>query len=212
MNNSDTNKCLEQKNTSKLGRPVDKSRDLAILNAALELIAEYGYESVTIEAIAQKAGAGKATLYRRWKSKPQLVADALASILPCEQEIQLWRCKDNLRDYLCELLGVYFGVKDEVRQKVMLSIATTLSRDKELSANVHLDSISKQSCTLRKAIECAIGSNLNKNQLELITNTGPALLFYQLIITGRSIDMSYVEHVVDDLLMPLIELKLCCLK
>lgn len=96
MDKLDYTKCLEQKNTAKLGRPVDKSRDLAILRAALELIAEYGYESVTIEAIAQRAGAGKATLYRRWKSKPQLVADAIAFILPCEQEIEHWRCEDNL--------------------------------------------------------------------------------------------------------------------
>lgn len=208
----DYTKCLEQKNTAKLGRPVDKSRDLAILRATLELIAEYGYESVTIEAIAQRAGAGKATLYRRWKSKPQLVADAIAFILPCEQEIEHWRCEDNLRDYLCELLGIYFGVNDEVRQRVMLSIATTLSRDKELSDAVHLDSISNQCCTLKKAIECAIGNNLSNEQLELITNTGPALLFYQLIITGKSIDLKYVEHVVDDLLIPLIGLSLNSLK
>lgn len=212
MNNLDLSKCLEKKSLIKLGRPIDKSRDLAILTAALDLIAEYGYESVTMEAIAQKAGAGKATLYRRWKSRPQLVADALAFILPCEQEIEHWRCEDNLRDYLCELLGIYFGVNDEVRQKVMLSIATTLNRDKELSDLVHLDSISKQSCTLKKAIECAIGNKVNKEQLELITNTGPALLFYQLIITGKSIDLSYVEHIVDDLLIPIIELKLACLK
>src|SRR5659263_225795 len=127
INKSDFIENVEGKVPGKIGRPVDKLRDLAILKAALELVAEHGYDSVTMDAIALRAHAGKATLYRRWKSKPYLIADAIAFILPCEQKIEHERCEDNLRDYLCELLGIYFGVRDEVRQKVMLSIATTIS-------------------------------------------------------------------------------------
>lgn len=205
------NKCdlienIKRKIPCKLGRPVDKMRDLAILRAALELVAEQGYDSVTMDAIALRAHAGKATLYRRWKSKPYLIADALTFIMPCEQKVEHGRCEDNLRDYLCELFSVYFGVKDEVRQKVMLSIVTSISRDKSLSEAIHLDSITNQTSIFRDTIECITDKKLEEHQLKLLTDVGPALLFYQLIITGKPIEIEYVEHIVDDLIIPLIAL------
>jgi hypothetical protein len=188
------------------GRPVDKMRDQAILRAALELVAEQGYDAVTMEAIAQRACAGKATLYRRWKSKPCLMADALTSILPSQQKVQHERCEDNLRDYLCELLSVYFGVNDQVRQKVMLSIATAIRRDKALSEAIHLDCITNQTNIFIDAIECITDKKLDNQKLKLLADVGPALLFYKLLITGKPIEMEYVEHIVDDLIIPLIAL------
>ncbi|MGH9122000.1 MAG: helix-turn-helix domain-containing protein, partial [Acidimicrobiales bacterium] len=64
------------------GRPLDPSRDEAICQAALTLLAEVGYDRLTVEAVAARAGAGKATVYRRWASKAALVADALNQIAP----------------------------------------------------------------------------------------------------------------------------------
>ncbi len=53
------------------------AREQAILDAALELISEVGYEKVTVDAIAARARASKTTMYRRWAGKSDLVADAL---------------------------------------------------------------------------------------------------------------------------------------
>lgn len=206
INKSEFIENIEKKVPAKIGRPVDKQRDLAILRAALELVSEQGYDCVTMDAIALRAHAGKSTLYRRWKSKPYLMAEAITSIMPCEQEVDHNRCEENLRDYLCELLSIYFGVKDEIRQKVMLSIATAISRDKSLSEAIHLDFITNQTCIFRDTIRCTIGNKLNEQQLKLLADVGPALLCYQLIITGKPIEMKYVEHIVDDLIIPLISL------
>jgi AcrR family transcriptional regulator len=206
MNPCDLIENIKNKVPCKLGRPVDKLRDQAILRAALELVAEQGYDSVTMDAIALRAHAGKATLYRRWKSKPYLMADAITSILPSEQKIQHERCEDNLRDYLCELLSVYFGVNDQVRQKVMLSIATAIGRDKALSEAIHLDAITSQTSIFIDTIECITDKKLDNGKLKLLADVGPALLFYQLLITGKPIEMGYVEHIVDDLIIPLISL------
>jgi len=206
INKSDFIENVEGKVPGKIGRPVDKLRDLAILKAALELVAEHGYDCVTMDSIALRAHAGKATLYRRWKSKPYLIAEAIKSIMPCEQKVDPKRCEDNLRDYLCEVLSIYFGIRDKVRQKVMLSIATAISRDKLLSEALHTDCINNQTCIFSDAIECCINKKLDKEQLKLLADVGPALLFYELIITGKPIKMKYVEHIVDDLIIPLIEL------
>jgi len=205
-NKSDFIENVEEKVPAKIGRPVDKQRDIVILKAALELVAEQGYDSVTMDAIALKAHAGKATLYRRWKSKPYLIAEAIRFMMPCEQKVDTQRCGDKLRDYLCESLSIYFGIKDEVRQKVMLSIATAISRDKLLAEALHSDCITSQTFIFSDAIECTINKKLDEEQLKLLSDVGPALLFFQLIITGKPIEMKYVEHIVDHLIIPLIEL------
>lgn len=65
----------------RVGRPRDPSRDQVILQATLDLLGEGSLGALTMEAVAARAGVGKATLYRRWSSKEQLVVDALATLV-----------------------------------------------------------------------------------------------------------------------------------
>jgi AcrR family transcriptional regulator len=62
----------------RLGRKRDHTRDPEILAAAIDVLAETGFEGMTIDMVAARAKAGKATLYRRWPSKADLVLDAVA--------------------------------------------------------------------------------------------------------------------------------------
>jgi AcrR family transcriptional regulator len=62
------------------GRPRSPEAHRAILAATLALLGELGFERMSIEAIATHAGVGKTTIYRRWKTKEDLVADALSSV------------------------------------------------------------------------------------------------------------------------------------
>jgi AcrR family transcriptional regulator len=66
--------------TRRPGRPRSPEAHAAILRAAVELVAADGLHGLTIEAIAARAGVGKATIYRRWKTKEDLVAEALRSV------------------------------------------------------------------------------------------------------------------------------------
>jgi AcrR family transcriptional regulator len=63
-----------------LGRPRSAKSHQAILQATLELLAEIGFESMSMEAIAARARVGKTTIYRRYASKAELVADAIETI------------------------------------------------------------------------------------------------------------------------------------
>lgn len=63
-----------------LGRPRSQSADEAILRAALEVLARDGYQSMSMQSVANVAGVGKPTLYRRFASKADLVAAALVQI------------------------------------------------------------------------------------------------------------------------------------
>ena len=66
--------------TRRPGRPRSQRADQAILSAALDLFAECGPDSLCIEQVAAKAGVGKATIYRRWPGKEDMLVDALAVV------------------------------------------------------------------------------------------------------------------------------------
>src|SRR6266436_5948028 len=66
--------------TKIIGRPRDETRDAAILEATIAVLSDVGYDRLTIDAVATKAKASKATVYRRWQNKAGLVVDALATL------------------------------------------------------------------------------------------------------------------------------------
>ncbi|MFI7637417.1 TetR/AcrR family transcriptional regulator [Nonomuraea sp. NPDC049400] len=66
------------------GRPRDPETDAAILNAALELFVERGVEGTSMEQVAKRAGVGKLTVYRRWGSKEDLLAQAIEQSVSAE--------------------------------------------------------------------------------------------------------------------------------
>ena len=70
----------DQVRASRGGRPRDPSRDGVIRAAILRLLAEVGYGALTMDAVAAEAGVGKATIYRRWRTKHDLVVDTISDI------------------------------------------------------------------------------------------------------------------------------------
>jgi AcrR family transcriptional regulator len=62
------------------GRPRSQQSHQAMLKATLELLAEVGFDGMSIDAIASRAGVGKTTIYRRYTSKEELVADAIENV------------------------------------------------------------------------------------------------------------------------------------
>jgi AcrR family transcriptional regulator len=65
---------------SSVGRPRSAEAHQAILAATVELLAEEGFEGMSIEAVANRARVGKTTIYRRWSTKEALVLDALSEL------------------------------------------------------------------------------------------------------------------------------------
>lgn len=84
-----------------VGRPRDPSCDTRIVQATLALLAEDGYDGVTMEAVAARAGVGKATLYRRYPGKEALVVDALATLSDIVPRV----ARGGLRDDLVTLVA-----------------------------------------------------------------------------------------------------------
>ncbi len=98
-----------------LGRPRDPKLDAAILDATLRLLADGGYTALTIEAVAALAGVGKATLYRRFPGKEQLVIEAVATLGEPPERVR----GAGVRDELVALL-------ESIRRKNDSSLASKI--------------------------------------------------------------------------------------
>lgn len=66
------------------GRPRDPDAEPRIRTCALDLLLERGFDKMTVDDVAEAAGVGKATIYRRWPSKEQLAYDALTMMFDTE--------------------------------------------------------------------------------------------------------------------------------
>ena len=79
--------------------------EAAILDAALELFAERGLEGATIEEIARRAGVGRATVYRRWSTKEQVLVSAIGRMREGARPVDDWSAvgADHLEQILLEI-------------------------------------------------------------------------------------------------------------
>jgi AcrR family transcriptional regulator len=101
------------------GRPRSEQAEQAIIDAALELFGERGVEGVCVEAVAARAGVGKATIYRRWSSKEELLIAALGSLKSPLSDPDTGSARDDLVQLL-DVMARDASDPKYVRQYAML--------------------------------------------------------------------------------------------
>ncbi len=114
--------------SSTAGRPRSEEAHRAILDATLALLVEVGYSALTVEGIAQRAGVGKATIYRRWSSKLPLVIEAYGD-LPSFEEADTGDLETDLEQILRSYIRLY---NTTPLGAVMPSLAGELPHNPEL--------------------------------------------------------------------------------
>lgn len=105
--------------TASRGRPRSAEADKAILDAALRLLYEHGYSGMSMEAVAEEAGVGKTTVYRRYRDKADLVTAAIASMMKRGEELP--DSGDTRADVL-ELLNRLIRSKQRVQNMRLLGM------------------------------------------------------------------------------------------
>lgn len=116
----------------KLGRKRDEGRDRDILDATLHVLAETGFDSMTMDQVAARVKAGKATLYRRWASKGELVRDALIGMSRDSIEVENLPDTGNLRDDLIAVLKPRSLEYCERKLKVLAGLGSFSTRHQNL--------------------------------------------------------------------------------
>src|ERR1700754_3630619 len=89
-------------------RRLDEEREQAILRAAYELLGETGYQGLRLDAVAARAQASKATLYRHWPNKAELVADAIRACKAAGM------CVPDTGSLRSDLIQWFRGLRDTV--------------------------------------------------------------------------------------------------
>lgn len=108
---------------------VEGDREREILGATLEVLAEVGYDRLTMDAVAAKAKASKATLYRRWSNKVSLVIDALLLTKAAPDVPDTGSFRDDLLTAYCGPEGMI----DPQAFAVFTSVLTAMQRDTEFA-------------------------------------------------------------------------------
>jgi len=183
------------------GRPLDNGRDVALRRAALQLVAEIGYDRLTIDAVAARARAGKATVYRRWTSKADLVADAFleemfGGLVPPDT--------GSLRDDLVSIsTQVWLGPGSVPRAQVMAGVMSALLGNADLRAALN-DSCRVPQGLVDDVIHRAVvrGEIPEPADPELIGSALPSLCMFRLVRHGAPPEPDFVESVIDQLVIP----------
>lgn len=181
---------------------VEGDRESEILDAAVELLLDVGYDRLTMDAVARKARASKATLYRRWESKPSLVIDALirAKDMP-EPQV---RDTGSLRGDLLAAFCGRQGMAGSRASSVMGAVITAVSTDPDFAEMFRERFIGPKLAVSRAIYARAIerGEIPADVDLEII---GPALsgvVLHRMYILGLPPDNSTIERVIDHLIIP----------
>ncbi|GII82429.1 TetR family transcriptional regulator [Sphaerisporangium siamense] len=185
------------------GRPRDSGRDVAILDATLCLLAEVGYDQLSIEAVATRAGVGKPTVYRRYAGKAALVAAAVERRAVDTPPVT-W--SGDLREVLLELVGWLARQIGEQEVGLLGALFAGMRSDPELAAAMRRilrrDGAMMTEQPFRGATES--GEHLVPGAAGLFAEIAPALIVHRLIFAGEPCDQRFLVHLVDDILLPLL--------
>lgn len=185
---------------------LDRSLDGAILEAALAALTEFGYDRMSMDDVAARAGVGKAAIYRRWSSKETVVAEAIAH----------WRRglavvsppnTGSLRGDLDALVAAVpeYGEKDLTTMGVVVGISTAASGNPVLAAALEDLVLSQPRRMVRVVLDQAVarGEIPADREISLIPDVLLGLNMVR-IMTGRPADRLYVRRMMEEIVLPLV--------
>lgn len=177
------------------GRPRSAHADASILDATLDLLAEGGYAALTMEGIADRAGVGKATLYRRWKSPEEAVVAAVSSFV---EEIGIpdsGSVDEDLRLLMGQAVEVYRGRPGRVLPGLLAAMAASEEVGRSVRTHFLEGRRAALATVLRRGMER--GELPPDADIELILDFLGGPLFYRILVTGGPLDADLVDGVVD---------------
>lgn len=188
----------------RLGRKRDHSRDPEMLDAALDVLAEVGYEGMTVDMVAARAKAGKATLYRRWPSKAELVIDAVACMKQGSAPPDELPDTGTLRGDLVAMIKPHSIEDGERKLKVMAGVVSMLSRDPQLAEAVNRAITEPRVAVNRLLMQRAVdrGEVRTGADIETVAHIGPSMAAYRVLVQRLPVDRAFLVAMIDGVVLP----------
>ncbi len=130
---TNTGTMLEHESRARAGRKRDHSRDGVILDAALAVLAEHGYDGMTIDMVAARSGSARATVYRRWATKAELVLEAVARMSRDDVNLDQLPDTGSLRGDMTALILPLSDQEQQVRIQAMTALLSLSKTDARLA-------------------------------------------------------------------------------
>ncbi|RIJ48511.1 TetR/AcrR family transcriptional regulator [Clavibacter lycopersici] len=189
----------------RVGRPVDRSGDAAILAAALDLVAERDYDGMALDEVAARTGRAKTTIYRRWATKEDLVLAAIRSVgRPPEAETM--PDTGSLRDDLLAVVDSGWLGGPDRRAAVFAGLAPAMRGSERLAGAIRSEVtdpyVEVYGRLLRRAIERGEAPARSDAAISLLAEVVPTMSTQRLAAGRGPVRREFFVAVIDEVLLP----------
>lgn len=184
----------------------------AILDATFAELSEVGYTALTVEAVAARAHTGKASIYRRWPTKAQLVLDAMLERVPtpkdCGLDVVL---PDSVTtaDALRTVASAISGILQSPAGDAMRSIKCEALADPELARLIDDQFQAPRRAALVQLLERGVqrGEVRPEAATELVADVLPAVLTHRVILQREQVGERDIHDIIEQILIPLVSIR-----
>ncbi len=179
---------------------VEGDREQQILHAALAVLGDVGYDRLTMDAVAARSKASKATLYRRWSSKTALVIDAVM----CQKGPTSAPDTGSFRQDLIEMSCATGGLADAKPLGVLAAVITAINLDPEFAEAYRRDFIGPKVAASRTVYERAQARGEIRADLD-IDLVAPALagmVLHRIFLLGEQPSPQTITDLIDQIIIP----------
>ena len=179
---------------------VEGDREQEILTATLEVLADVGYDRLTMDAVATRAKASKATLYRRWTNKVSLVIDALVHSKGIHEVPDTGSLQGDLKAAFCGM----GGLDDPEAVATFGAIVTAVTRDPAFAEAFRRDVLGPKIESSRLIWEraAARGELQDGLDLDLFEPALVGIVMHRVIVTGEAPDPDLITRVIEQIIVP----------
>lgn len=179
---------------------IEGEREQQIREVTLEILAEVGYDRLTMDAVAARAKASKATLYRRWSTKGKLVIDALHAGHEAHETPDTGSLRGDLKAMFCGM----GGLTDPQMVAIMSSVITAIGRDREFAEEFRTHFIAAKAEATNDIWERARqrGELRPDVDLDLLSRALAGVVLHQVIVFGEKPTEDLITRVIDQIILP----------
>jgi AcrR family transcriptional regulator len=179
------------------GRPRSAASRDAILKAAYQILNEGGFAGFTVEGVAARAGAGKATIYRWWQSKGTLAIEAfLVAMKPrFEQRRESPSAIVDLRAHVQHAAGIYRGRTGQLlRELIALG-----QEDSQTSLRLRTDFVEPRRAAAIQLLQRAVASGElpPRTDVDVLADALWGPIFHRLLVSRAPIDRGFIDRLLD---------------
>ncbi len=178
------------------GRPFDAHIEAELLRATQDLLIKKGFERLTVDAVAKRCSASKATIYRRWPSKVALAVAATAALFSVPEVPNTGDLREDL--LACGRAYIY----EDGRIAVLTNLLTAARHDPALLTAARDAIGSPVNELFEHVLTRAFSQGVIAKSIDIVSEVFPAIAFHYVAALGFPIDEHLVLRVIDGVLLP----------